>query len=97
MERNSRHILFLMLLGVLAPSTSAEGVCTMGRTAWNPDAPARFGLSLSLRKADRVNRLGCGIVSQEALQIYVAAQWVCERLNRDTGNGTYVPGVQFGE
>ena len=97
MEPSNRQLFLLLLLSVLAPSASTQDVCTAGRIAWNPDARARFGLSISLRKADRVNQLGCGMVSQEALQIYVAAQWVCERLNMDMGNGSYVPGVQFGE
>nr|KAG5699497.1 hypothetical protein BaRGS_020056 [Batillaria attramentaria] len=78
-------------------SQAAEAdVCTLGRAQWNPDAVARFGLSISLRKVDNKKPGGCGVVSQEALQLYVAAQWVLERLNADHGNGSYVPGVQFG-
>ena len=92
-----KNLLFVFLISILVPPTRADGVCSQGRTAWNPSAPARFGLSLSLRKTDRVRQQGCGMVSQEALQIYVVAQWVCEKLNADLGNGSFVPGVQFGE
>lgn len=37
------------------------------------------------------------MVFDVALQAYVAAQWVTEKLNRDAGTGSYIPGVQFGE
>ncbi|KAK7102049.1 uncharacterized protein [Littorina saxatilis] len=110
METHNPYTLFLLLrpspllllfVGAILSTTqpananTAESTCSLGRTSWNPDAPARFGLSISLRKADQI--LGCGLVSQEALQLYVAAQWVCEKLNADPhGNGSFIPGVQFG-
>jgi hypothetical protein len=39
------------------------------------------------------NQYRCSSVSQEALQLYVAAQWVCEKLNANA----FLPGLQFGE
>ncbi|XP_076447686.1 uncharacterized protein LOC143284661 [Babylonia areolata] len=108
MRHKKRHLvaLLLCLVSISLPPTAEvaaeaaavtkdNGVCSLGKTAWNPGARARFGLSMSLRKGlDRVR--GCGMVSQEVLQIYVAAQWVCDLLNADHGNGSFVPGVQFG-
>lgn len=83
-------VLLLWLEGCVQP-THSDDSCNFTPSSWNPTATARFGLSISLRKSDR---FGCGMISQEALQIYVAAQWVVEKLNK---NGGYIPGVQFGE
>lgn len=86
------------LLVLVAAVLSAPGlvggqeVCSSRGLEWKPAARVRFGLIVSLRKADR---MGCGIISEEALQLYIATQWVLEKLNKD--NGSYIPGVQFGE
>ncbi|KAL8604320.1 hypothetical protein ACOMHN_028083 [Nucella lapillus] len=100
MEPQTHHLAWLLLCVLCVSSSSmaanADGACTLRKVAWNPSALARFGLSISLRKSDRASPQGCGMISQESLQMYVAAQWVCERLNADFGNGSFVPGVQFG-
>ena len=87
----------LLVSTLPAPAATDEGRCSRGWSQWNPSAPARFGLAISLSKADRADSTGCGLITQEALQVYVAAQWVCRLLNGDGANESYVPGVQFGE
>ncbi|KAK0044253.1 metabotropic glutamate receptor 5 [Biomphalaria pfeifferi] len=87
----------LALLWTHGQTQGSDQQCYANRDTFVPDTPVRFAFMISMRKKDSSKVINnCALINKDALQNYLAAEWVVERMNKANNGTGYIPGIKIG-